>query len=78
AEARLKEAAKLGFSGALAPPRPEARDQSGAARGRGTGRSGGLRVREIPHLQDLVRLFTEGRVRRLDAGPRKPVAGGAG
>ncbi|MEE9210041.1 MAG: magnesium chelatase domain-containing protein, partial [Kiloniellales bacterium] len=78
AEARLKEAAKLGFSGALAPPRPEAQDQTGAARGRGAGRSGGLRVREIPHLQDLVRLFTEGQVRRLDAGPRGPVAGGAG
>ena len=78
AEARLKEAAKLGFSGALAPPRPEAQDQTGAARGRGAGRSSGLRVREIPHLQDLVRLFAEGQVRRLEAGPRGPVAGGAG
>ena len=48
AEARLKEAAKLGFSEAWVPLRP-------AARGAGVVRSGdGLRVVAIGHLSELV------------------------
>jgi len=53
AQARLKEAAKLGFTGAWSPPRRKIGGRQG------TGKAG-LEVREIPHLQDLVRLFTEG------------------
>jgi DNA repair protein RadA/Sms len=60
-EMRLKEAAKLGFTGALTPPRPDGQGKARAARGRD-----GLEVREVAHLQDLVRLFTEGRVRPLE------------
>ncbi len=52
-EARLKEAAKLGFTGAWTPPRRK-------GSGRASGRKAGPEVREIPHLQDLVRLFNEG------------------
>jgi DNA repair protein RadA/Sms len=52
-EARLKEAAKLGFAGALTPPR----------RGSKAGRDGGIKVRDIVHLRDLVALF--------DVVPRK-------
>jgi DNA repair protein RadA/Sms len=52
-EARLKEAAKLGFAGALTPPR---RGSKGA-------RDGGIRLREIAHLRDLLALF--------DVAPRK-------
>ena len=49
AEARLKEAQKLGFTRALVPPR----------RGRGKERigDGGLTLNEIAHLRDLVALF---------------------
>ncbi|HXP31778.1 MAG TPA: DNA repair protein RadA [Stellaceae bacterium] len=56
ADARLKEAGKLGFAAALVPPR----------RGRGKERpgDGGLAIREIGHLRDLVALF--------DASPRRP------
>jgi DNA repair protein RadA/Sms len=66
-EARLKEAAKLGFTGAWTPPR-----RASDAR-RGDVRKGaiklGLEAREIPHLQDLVRLFTEpGNDRRKNHG----------
>ena len=75
AEARLKEAAKLGFTHALTPPVSAGR---GTGRGRVKGRAKGLEVQEVPHLQDLVGLFTEGRVRRLDRPPRGPAAGGAG
>ena len=51
AEARLKEAAKLGFTGAWTPLRRRNN------RRKVPGQTG-LEVREIPHLQDLVRLFT--------------------
>ena len=49
ADARLKEAAKLGFTAAIVPPR----------RGRGKERAGdsGLAVREISHLKELVAQF---------------------
>ncbi len=53
AEARLKEAAKLGFTSAWTPPRRRDNDRKGA-------RKAGLKLREIAHLQDLVRLFTAG------------------
>jgi DNA repair protein RadA/Sms len=48
---RLKEAAKLGFTGAWVPPR----------RGRNGGRprDSGLEVQEIGHLQDLVALISD-------------------
>jgi DNA repair protein RadA/Sms len=55
-EARLKEAAKLGFAGALTPPR---RGSKGA-------RDGGIKLREIAHLRDLLALF--------DVAPRKGAA----
>jgi len=64
AEARLKEAAKLGFAAALIPPR----------RGRGKERGGdaGIAVRELAHLRDLVARF-EGGARR----PQQRAGGGA-
>ncbi|MDB5406282.1 MAG: repair protein RadA [Rhodospirillales bacterium] len=46
-EARLKEAAKLGFAGALTPPR----------RGSKAARDGAIKLREIAHLRDLLVLF---------------------
>ena len=56
-EARLKEAAKLGFSGAWTPAR---RAKAGRAA------AGGLAITEIAHLHDLVALLTaEGRRREL-------------
>ena len=59
AEARLKEAAKLGFTGAWTPPRRTGNGRKGSGR-KGSGRKAGLEAREIPHLQDLVRLFVDG------------------
>ena len=50
AEARLKEAAKLGFAAAVMPRRP--------ARGRGLAAPEGLRLDEVGHLSDLVAKFT--------------------
>ncbi len=70
-EARLKEAAKLGFTRALVPARPAAGGRKGLAA------PPGLEIEEIEHLQDLVRRldgdasFT-GAVRR---DPRRPHAG---
>jgi DNA repair protein RadA/Sms len=49
ADARLKEAEKLGFSAALVPRR----------RGAAKFRPGGLAVSEIEHLRQLVDLFEE-------------------
>jgi DNA repair protein RadA/Sms len=51
AEARLKEAGKLGFATALVPPR----------RGRGKERAveGGLAIKEIAHLRQLAALFED-------------------
>jgi DNA repair protein RadA/Sms len=69
-EARLKEAAKLGFAAAWTPPR---RNSGGKRAGHGgdkRGGSPGIEVREIAHLQDLVRLFTEQQAPNLAAqGP---------
>jgi len=64
AEARLKEAAKLGFASALVPPR----------RGRGKERAGdhGLMVTELAQLSDLVARFEDGarRPHRASGGGR--------
>ncbi len=63
AEARLKEAEKLGFAAALMPPR----------RGRGKDRpSGALKTREIAHLRHLLTLFENApqTLRRTGAGGR--------
>jgi DNA repair protein RadA/Sms len=56
AEARLKEAGKLGFTTALVPP----------LRGRAKERepTGGVTRREIRHLRDLVEPFERGEPRR--------------
>jgi len=64
-EARLKEAGKLGFTAAFAPP----------YRGRGKERTppGGLTLREIRHLRDLVGLF-EDRPRRAPRNLAMPGA----
>lgn len=58
AEARLKEAAKLGFSAAALPLRP-------AARGRALAVPEGLQLWELGHLSDLVSRIAGER-------PRKP------
>ncbi|HEX6980956.1 MAG TPA: DNA repair protein RadA [Alphaproteobacteria bacterium] len=63
-EARLKEAAKLGFSKAFIPPRRRT--------GRSTGdRDGTIETREIARLSDLVALFG-GSARRIDRRDRQP------
>ena len=51
ADARLKEAAKLGFTGAIMPKR------RGKAAAAAKGRLGGLEIIEIDHLRDLLPLF---------------------
>ena len=58
ADARLKEAGKLGFTAALTPPR----------RGRGAEQAG-MSVRELAHLRELVELLDE-----LPQRPRRGVA----
>ncbi len=65
AEARLKEAAKLGFTAALAP----------AYRGRGKERSppSGITLRELRHLRHLVDLF-EDQPRRAQRSLATPAA----
>ncbi|MBF0561177.1 MAG: DNA repair protein RadA [Alphaproteobacteria bacterium] len=55
-EARLKEAAKLGFGQAMVPLRVRRRDRRPSAPSAATG----LGVREIGHLQDLVDSFPRG------------------
>ena len=72
AEARLKEAAKLGFTGAWTPPRRNSGGRKKA--GQKVGGKPGLELQEIAHLQDLVRLFTEARGPRL-AAARGPESG---
>ncbi|MFQ6017579.1 MAG: DNA repair protein RadA [Kiloniellaceae bacterium] len=71
AAVRLKEAAKLGFTRALAPPR---RSVAGTRR---AGPSGGLEVQEIAHLQDLVALFPARAASRIGPQSRGPLAGRA-
>jgi DNA repair protein RadA/Sms len=58
-EARLKEAAKLGFATAITPTRRSARqaqDRQGQDR---KAESGGIALRELAHLRQLVALFEE-------------------
>ena len=69
-DARLKEAAKLGFSRALAPTQ---RVRSGKRRG-----DFGLDLEEIEHLQDLVALFAPKNVGRLPRRASGRLHGGAG
>jgi DNA repair protein RadA/Sms len=61
AEARLKEAGKLGFTAALAPPQ------------RGRPPTSGVALREIRHLRQLVELF-EGAPRRRERSLAAPGA----
>ena len=66
AEARLKEAAKLGFAEAWAPPRPTGRG------GRSGNAAEGLRVVAIEHLSDLVSRLAPARPRSARAlNPRR-------
>ena len=69
-EARLKEAAKLGFSRALAPAQ---RARSGKRRS-----DFGLDLEEIGHLQDLVALLPPNTVGRLPRRAGGRLQGGAG
>ncbi|HKR19152.1 MAG TPA: DNA repair protein RadA [Stellaceae bacterium] len=67
ADARLKEAEKLGFTAALMPPR----------RGRGKDRAtaaGAFKTREIAHLKHLLNLFENAphNLRRASAGGGRP------
>ena len=67
ADARLKEASKLGFTGAIMPKR---RGKAVAAKGR---RSDGLEIVEIDHLHDLLALFpprAEGRAAKSRVAAR--------
>lgn len=60
ADTRLKEAAKLGFTRALIPPR--------RARTKKRESDHGLEIKEIEHLQDLVAMFAAKSVQRRDTG----------
>jgi DNA repair protein RadA/Sms len=68
-DARLKEAAKLGFTEALAPPRKK----------EGAAADGQLTVRRIAHLQNLIDVFVEaqGSARRAGRSPDGPGQGRA-
>jgi DNA repair protein RadA/Sms len=61
AEARLKEAAKLGFGTAVTPARHSARqkgpNQNGGAKERGD--VNGIALRELAHLRQLVAMFED-------------------
>jgi DNA repair protein RadA/Sms len=59
ADARLKEAAKLGFTRALVPPRRAPAGEKARGKRESGGQTGGLEVQEIAHLQDLVGLFAD-------------------
>ena len=69
-EARLKEAAKLGFAGAITPPRRSRSDQG--KKDRAAESNGGIAIRELAHLRQLVSLFEDAPqgVARLPAGVR--------
>ncbi len=64
ADARLKEAAKLGFTGAIMPKR---RGKAAAATVKGR-RTDGLKIVEIDHLRDLLALFPPLAERRATGG----------
>ncbi len=77
-EARLKEAAKLGFTRALVPPR---RAGPGGERTKATGgmpggkRGPDLEVQEIAHLNDLIEVFAPAAVRRISRRGARRAAG---
>ncbi len=58
-EARLKEAAKLGFKRAVAPKRPGTAqgNTEGNTKGNTKARTAGIRTDEIAHIQDLAHMF---------------------
>jgi DNA repair protein RadA/Sms len=58
AEARLKEAAKLGFGTAITPPRRSGRPHQERG-GAGKGDTGTIALRELAHLRQLVALFDD-------------------
>jgi DNA repair protein RadA/Sms len=65
AEARLKEAGKLGFTAALVPPQRRGGKERAPA--------GGLASREIRHLRELIALF-EGQPSRAQRSVATPGA----
>jgi DNA repair protein RadA/Sms len=70
-DGRLKEAAKLGFAQAITPPRGNASPKSRRA---AADDADGLKVSEIGHLDDLLRLFGlsgEARAPHARSGPRQ-------
>ena len=74
ADARLKEAAKLGFRRAIVPaPAKAGRDDEGKPRGspKKEARDGTMEITEISRLQDLLFLFA-----KPDGGRTKPAAAG--
>ena len=75
AEARLKEAAKLGFTQALVPPRRPRADEKARGKRDGGDRTGGLEIQEIAHLQDLVARFAAQGPQRLSQQPGRKAAG---
>jgi DNA repair protein RadA/Sms len=56
AEARLKEAAKLGFAAAITPPRRALRQAQGRD---AAGKETGITLLELAHLRQLVALFED-------------------
>ena len=72
AEARLKEAAKLGFAQAMVPPRRGDRSKAQGAAPQGAAGEN-LEVREIAHLTELIEILapaTAGRLARRSARAR--------
>jgi DNA repair protein RadA/Sms len=66
AEARLKEAAKLGFAEAWVPPRPSGRERARPGAG-----AGGMATVAIGHLSELVARLSPA-PRRIGPAPRTP------
>jgi len=71
-EVRLKEAAKLGFTRALVPPRRTRPGEKPKEKPEG----GGLEIQEIAHLQDLVARFAAEGPRRQSQEPGRRTVGG--
>ena len=55
ADARLKEAAKLGFTGAIMPPPPRAKGKKASEKPR----AGKMEITEVSHIVDLLALFAQ-------------------
>ncbi len=71
-EVRLKEAAKLGFTRALVPPRRTRPGEKAKEKREG----GDLEIQEIAHLQDLVARFAAEGPRRSSQEPERRTVGG--